>query len=416
MSVKFFEEFIVPHFLKLAEGYVQAGYRYQFKSPDTDNSQKLYHAFTHSQQGMGTLTVKNTALTYIDCAGLKLIPVIHRDGSETGYTENFISFLRDVVASQQGDFAGTTLLIIHNSLLDTLINSAEDITAEDGIFSPAKIKESLAELIDDKDALEGREVSKILLDYQYDLITEDKGSMFGFESLHEAIADGDIRFHEIDLLEDPAILSMCGGAKPTENEKVQVRKRLDQNKALFDQIADVVEHYSDQLSDHLPDFSDSFIAKHFDQDQPDSWKMVSFDEYSKEQERNRQQILVIANESSASAKIVVRTKSESASAQRERHILLEVDAGRDDFDLCLGFSGSKINSDEIKFTEKTNAISRNDIQLSGGHVNANLMLTGVITDKPLYFSLSLDRPKTSEKFKFKCLVVKQGWFNNVGWK
>ncbi|WP_197472947.1 hypothetical protein, partial [Oleiphilus sp. HI0123] len=103
------------------------------------------------------------------------------------------------------------------------------LTAEDSVFDPAFIKASLSELIDEKDAPEGKEVSKILLDYQFDLILEDKGSMFGFSSLYTAISDGNIRFNEIGLLNDPAILAMSG-------QEEQVRKRLDKNRELYDQI------------------------------------------------------------------------------------------------------------------------------------------------------------------------------------
>lgn len=413
MSVRFFEDFIVPHFLKAADGYLEPGYRYQFKSPDVENSLKLYRAFTHHKSGLGVLTVEGTSLPYLSCSGVKLLPVIHKNGCEAGYTENFISFLRDQVASQKGEFEGTALLIIHNSLLDTLINSAEDISATGGIFDPANIKNSLAELIDDSDAASGKAISKILLDYQYDLITEDKGSMFGFQPLHEAIADGDIRFHEIDLLEDPAILSMCNGSEPTDSEKKQVRKRLDQNKALFDEISEVVEHYSDQLADHLPDFSDEFISKNFKKDIPENWKAVTYDEFLKEQERNREQTLVLIDESSATGKIVVRTKSEATAAQRERHVLLEVDDDRQDFDVSFSFTGSKILNKEVKLTDKAKALDLSNIQLSGGHANSSLTLTGQIVDKPIYFQIALNRPKTSEKYKFKCLVVKKGWFNTT---
>jgi len=405
MSVKQFEEFIASHFLEWAVEGISVGFRYQFQSPNIENSKKLYRAFAKATLAAGTVVIEGSRLAYIKCGGVKLIPVIQNEGEGVGYTENFISFLRDTVSEQKGDFQNTALFIIHNSLLDTLINSAEDLAAEGAVFDPAQIKSSLSSLIDETDAPQGKEVSKILLDYQFDLIHEDKGSMFGFESLYTAIADGNIRFHEIGLLDDPAILTMSG-------QQDQIRKRLDKNRELYDQIADVLEHYPDQLEDNLPDLGELFIKKYFKQDSPDAWKEPTFDEYRKEQDNNREQNLEIRLENSATGKLIVRTKGESKSSQKERHILLVVDEDRNDFDLSIEFVGGKISKSEVRVVDKCKEITfEKNIALSGGSVNSSLVVTGQVREIPRYFMISLNRSKTSEKFKFKCLVVKHGQFN-----
>jgi DNA phosphorothioation-dependent restriction protein DptH len=405
MFVKQFEEFIVYHFLKWAKGGVSAGFRYQFQSPNIENSTKLYKAFVNPPISTGYVSVTGIRLAFIECDGVKLIPVIENEGEGTGYTENFISFLRDKVSEQQGDFLNTALFIIHNSLLDTLVNSAEDLTIKGSVFDPARIKASLSSLIDQKDAPQGKEVSKILLDYQFDLIHEDKGSMFGFESLYSAIADGNIRFDEIDLFEDPAILTMSG-------QPEQIRRRLDKNRVLYDQIQNVLEHYPEQLEGNLPDLGDVFIKKHFRVDAPDAWKDPTFDDYRKEQENNREQNLEIRSEGSLTGKLTVRSKSQSKSAQKERHILLVVDEDRDDFDLSLEFIGGKVTRSEVRVSDKCKEITfDNNISLSGGAVNTSLVVTGTVREMPRYFLISLNRSKTSEKFKFKCLVVRHGQFN-----
>ena len=402
MFVKQFEEFLVKHFLESSS--VSAGFRYQFHSPNIDSSLLLYKAFVKAETVTGFIDVKNVKLAYILCDSVKLIPVIHGDGS-VGYTENFISFLRDEVSDQKGDFKDSALFIIHNSLLDTIINSAEDLTIEGGAFDPSNIKESLKLLIDSTDTAQGKDVSKILLDYQFDLIVEDKGSMFGFASLYSAIADGNIRFNEIELLNDPAILSMQG-------QPEQIRMRLDKNKALYDEITDVLEHYPDQLEDNLPDFSAAFIEKHFRPEAPDDWKTVTFDDYRKEQDSNREQQLVIVDETSLTGKLVVRSKSDSKTAQKERHVLLVVEDGRADFDLLINLEGGKVNLSEIKLRDKCNELTvKNNVKLQGGSKNTSLFVSGIVREKPRFFTLSLNRSKTSENFKFNCLVVKHGQFN-----
>ena len=405
MSVKQFEEFLVTHFLQWSGDNVAAGFRYQFQSPNVESSLNLYRSFVNQESIAGLIDAKGSKLAFIKCGDVKLIPVIHRHGTDLGYTENFISFLRDEVSAQQGAFADTALFIIHNSLLDTIINSADDLTSEGSVFDPSNIKASLENLIDESDAPIGKEVSSILLEYQYDLITEDKGSMFGFEDLYEAISDGNIRFSEINLLDDPAILSMDGQSE-------QIRKRLDKNRALYDDIVDVIEHYPEQLEEHLPDFSETFINKYFDPNEPDAWKRVTFDEFRKEQEKNREQNLVIVEESSDTGKLTVRSKGEGKTAQKERHVLLVVDEGRDDFDFLITFDGGKINNSEIIVRDKCKEINFKDsIILKGGSRNTDLLVKGQVRNKPRFFTVSLNRIKTSEKFKFKCLVVNKGQFN-----
>ncbi len=405
MSEKQFEEFLVAHFLTWAQESVAAGFRYQFQSPNIDSSRKLYKAFVQVGNHLGCIDVRGFKLPYIQCGNINLVPVIHGEEGAVGYSENFISFLRDEVSDQQGDFENSALFIIHNSLLDTLINSSDDLTIEGAVFDPSNIKASLKTFIDETDAAQGKDVSRILLDYQFDLIIEDKGSMFGFESLYIAISDGNIRFNEIDLLDDPAILSMQG-------QPEQIRKRLDKNKALYDEIADVLEHYPDQLADNLPDFSTAFIDKHFKSDDADAWKQVTFDDYRKEQDSNREQQLVIVDESSVTGKLVVRSKNASKTAQKERHLLLVVEAGREDFDLLITLEGGKVNNSEIKLRDKCGELTvRDNVKLQGGTKNTRLLVSGTVRAKPRFFMLSLKRPKTSENFRFKCLVVNQGQFN-----
>jgi len=408
MSVKQFEEFIASYFLNWAEKSIQPGFRYQFQSPNLDSSAKLYKSFVALKFVPDSIDAKDVSLAYITCGDTKLIPVLHNDShnEDGGYTENFISFLRDEVAGQQGAFKSSALLIIHNSLLDTIVNSAEDLTNYMSVFDPNEIKTALLDLVDsDAPAFQ---ISRILLDYQFDLITEDQGSMFGFETLYKVIADGIVEFHELGLLPDPPIQTMTG-SRASE----QIRKRLDRNRELHDQIVDVLEHYPDQLIGNLPDLSASFIDRHFSPEAPDAWKDITYDEFRKEQDRNRDQNLEVKGESSATGELIVRTRDSSKSAQKARHLLLVVDKDRQDFDISLEFIGGKVKQNELKVVDKcpVSPITLEGIQLTGGSVNTSLVITGSMRIEPRYFRVELDREKTSEKYKFHCLVVQKGLFN-----
>ena len=56
------------------------------------------------------------------------------------FTENYIAHLRDVVSAMEGETKGTALLIIHNSMLDTLKNSTEDVAQPGVVWDPKNIK------------------------------------------------------------------------------------------------------------------------------------------------------------------------------------------------------------------------------------------------------------------------------------
>jgi DNA phosphorothioation-dependent restriction protein DptH len=405
MSVKLFEGFVASYFVSWAKTGVQPGFRYQFQSSNLENSKRLYDSLISPEISTGFINIDKSDLPYILCGTTKLIPVLHDDKEGIGYTENFISYLRDKVAGQQGGFKSTAMLIIHNSLLDTIINSAEDLTSSDSIFDPLEIKVALLGLVDESVSSDTTQVSRILLDYQFDLISEDQGSMFGFESLYTAIADGKIEFHELGLLPDPAILSMSGAG--------QIRSRLDKNRGLYETIEDVLEHYPDQLRGHLPDLSPPFIEKHFSADATDAWKEVTYDQYRKEQLRNRDQNLELTDESSATGGLFVRAGGSGKAGRRKRHLLLVVDDERVDFDVSLEFKGGKVRQTELKLIDKSqvNPLTVENIELAGGNVNTTMLITGSMSELPRYFRLELKRDKTSENYIFQCLVVQKGKFN-----
>ncbi|MCV5720828.1 hypothetical protein OFM97_29955, partial [Escherichia coli] len=84
-------------------------------------------------------------LACLSCNGIQLIPVLH-GAAAPAFTENYISHLRDEVAGRSGVFAKTALLIINNSMLDTLINSTKDVAAPGAIWHPETFSHELEKL------------------------------------------------------------------------------------------------------------------------------------------------------------------------------------------------------------------------------------------------------------------------------
>ncbi|WP_297481799.1 DNA phosphorothioation-dependent restriction protein DptH [uncultured Photobacterium sp.] len=397
MLEKQFEYFLTEQFLKINETKLQHGYRYQFQSPDNQNSQRLYDAFIAKSDDK--IAIKNTVINVLNCGNTKLLPVLHSENGN-GYSENFISHLRDEVAGQQGNFKGCALLVIHNSMLDTLINSAEDIAQENSVWHPEKIKDALKALIEPH--AKDRKVSECLLDHRFAQIVEDEATMFGFEELYKAILDGDLQFHELGLLNDPEVLNWSG--KPE-----QINKRLEENKKLFDRINTVIERFSTELEEKFAenDFSGKFVVKHFSDEKLENWKTeLTFADCLDEKKRNISNVLVLESiHSQQTDKPAKKSKSDSLAGKRDQHIILPLQLGQHSFDLSLTFLGGKIEKNQLKLQHtKDSSIEILQPNNSGGK-RSKVTITGAFSGEPTYFSLELKRDKTAECYKFRVLIL-----------
>ena len=188
MSEKQFEDFLVAQFFEIESSNLKPGYRYQFQSPDHNNSQRLHRALIKNTKE--SITIKDTIIPVIYTGNVMLLPVLHSEKGD-GFSENFISHLRDEVSGQQGALKGSALLVIHNSMLDTLINSAENLAKLNRSWNPKQIKVALKGLIDPY--AKERKVSECLLDHRVAQVIEDESTMFGFEELYKEIGRASCR-------------------------------------------------------------------------------------------------------------------------------------------------------------------------------------------------------------------------------
>lgn len=401
MSVKPFETFLVEQFLAEAEFNIKAGFRYQFKSPDNENSMRLYNAMLNASNSKID-SENGIELPFIELSTCKIVPVIHSEDPHKfhGFTENYISYLRDEVASQSGCLKGCALVVIHNSLLDTLINSAEDLSQLGQVWSPHKIKQALNGLIDQQD--KGKDVSHCLLEDQFEAILEDGATMFGFESLYKVVEDGDLCFNELKMFDDPLVALMSGNPK-------QIKSRLEENRALYQKISFAVEHFGDQLSERLKFLGDKFIKEHFSE--ADKWKRVEFEAFIQEKNRNSKQQLVLQEElASDGVTIVARNRSETKAGMRDRHLIIEIDKGITEFELKLIFQGAS-NLDKTQFkVQPAKALNNEEVITTLNSKTARASLKGRYNNEPIFFNLALKRENKSEAYNFRCLVIRKGEF------
>lgn len=396
MLTKPFETFLTEHFLKESADTIKAGYRYQFQSPDNENSKKLYDAFIQLSQS--SVSVKDIELSVLTCGEVILLPVLHNENDE-GFSENFISHLRDEVAGQQGNLKGSALLVIHNSMLDTLINSAEDVAQPGCVWHAEVIKESMKSLINYHD--DSHQVSECLLEHRFKQIQEDGATMFGFVELYKALLDGDLQFGELGLLEDKAILNWSG-------KQEQINERLDKNKKLYEKLDFITHHFPNQLDEKLAEinFSEKFVNKNFGGEHPDSWRTkLELSECFQEQAKNLNNSLELETETLAQGELITRNKSDSKTGMRDRQLILVLEPEQTSFTLEFSFLGGKIENKECAIQHN----SVDDISIASpdntGGKRSRVKVSGSFSQQPIYFTLSLKREKTAERYKFRVLVL-----------
>ncbi len=403
MSAKPYEQYLAEQFMDWVGSDIQAGTRYQFKSPDAENSKRLYQAFVRLAAGQ-TLSLAGVSLPTVMCNGVALLPVLHGE-APLGCTENYISHLRDAVASRSGEFASTALLIIHNSMLDTLINSALDVAAMGAIWHPQTLQTRLASLIDPYSDM--RELSNCLLLDQLEMVTEEGATIFGFASLYRSLEDGQLDFSELGLFDDPLIQKMSG-------QTAQIRRRLDENRSLRRHIEFSVEHYANQLDIQLNKFGPKFIQQHFVKE-PADWRQLDFQTYLDEIDANKAQKLVLDDielgSDMAGGSLFQRAKSQTKAGQKELSLLIQVPASASELTMTLTFTGSDLEPDQLQLAHNKALEKQLHKQINrAGGKRCRADLTLPFDGQPTFFSIELKRDNRSEQYKLRCLLLKEGSF------
>lgn len=403
MSVKQFETYLAETFIEWVSGIIQPGERYQFKSPDPDNALKLWLAFISLADANQLEVGPEQYLACLSCNGVQLIPVLH-GADAPAFTENYISHLRDQVAGRSGVFSQTALLIIHNSMLDTLINSTKDVAAPDAIWYPPTFSHQLEKLIttDNKRS----ELSRCLLEDQRTTVLDEGATVFGFSSLYRLLDDGNLDFSELHLFNDDELLNFS---------QKQLRTRLNENRKLYRLIEDCVERYSGQLENVLTEFSTKFIQEHF-VDKED-WRELDFSEYRKEKEQNSEQKLVFENVTVENGEVWQRAKSASKAGKRDISLLVQVQPGQSKIELEFSFQGNDLQDNQIKIAHHRQLKKESFWRTSrAGGKTSRIMASVPFDGRPCYFSLELtNRSNSAEEYKFRLLLVEQGqfWLNDI---
>lgn len=403
MSEKQFESFLVEHLKNWLIGKVKAGERFQFRSLNPDNTIKLLAALHDAADG--SISDGDTRLNYLLVDNIKVLIAGHAEegGMDVGcYTDNYLAKLRDDVVNWE-----QSLLMIHNSSLDTITNSTFDLAKYGAVWSVKGIKQQLEGLINND--MNNRVTSRCLLDFQSSVVESDNASVFGYRSLYESIIDDDLRFDELGLFNDPKLTDDWATQGESLNRK-QVERRLEENRKLRSEIEFEIEHHSEELEDRLSQFGSKFIKDNFN-NSSDKWKTLTFDEYTAEIEKQKKQSLELDDISTVTGLLQHRSKRDKGAGLRDIHVLLEADQSSNSFAITIKFSGSKTEKQQFKIVRSTGAANEVDFHHRSHGSKTTLTINGPTFNQPLFFTVKLARELNSEQYSFHCVVIPQGAFN-----
>ncbi|HCT1805377.1 TPA: DNA phosphorothioation-dependent restriction protein DptH, partial [Acinetobacter baumannii] len=405
MSKKQYEDFLVELFFGWAEDHLKVGEKLHFKSPDDNNSLELYEAF--KRRATSCIILEEEKIIYFEIKNFKVIPVLH-SMVDPGYSENYISLIRDLVSGQKNDFKNSILLIIHNSSLDTLNNSSKDLSLTNNIWNPKEIYAALEKYITTS-SLKDNEISKHLLNHQFDLIQADGATMFGFRELFKAVQDGKIDFNELGYLNDTTMVSW------SNSKDDQIERRLNENKRLKDQIDYIFEQFPTEYKEKLIelDFSERFIDQYFPSNDSDSWKSkLDYGSCLQEQKKNILDLITFSDCKVNEGKIYKRVRENSTqkntSASRDHHLIIEVPLHVKKIQIDLNFENGELAAKDVKFGKYKNIITGKVKKRQGKSI---VELEADFDNEIQFLNIEIKRPKPKECFKFRVLLIPENTFS-----
>lgn len=407
MSETQFDSFLANQLLQWLTTRFSAGQRYQFRSSDSGNTNRIIAHFRSAANG--AVNVHGTKLPFTDVAGLRLVCVAHSDSADSreGFNENYISMLRDRVAEQSDVFENSGLLIVHNSLLDTLVNSAIDLAADDGPWSTNAIRKALIKLSEASG--KSKKVYECLLEWQDTVIADEGGSVFGFRQIFDSIVRGGmLDLEPLGLFNDSGLADM--------DKPVQIKKRLEENRRLREDFERVTHHFPDEIAERLG-ISEAFEKKHFGESSEVKWTELDFQAIKNEmaaQESNQLEFMSL--ESEFCSIVGPRNKSETSAGKLRKSIILLAKPEVDFADLTIELRGDDLELEHVKIEHNKAIATNSSIEVKKSRNRRRVALSMPASESPEFFRVRFVRSQTSERFEFNILLFKEGLFCVTGFE
>ena len=401
MSETQFDAFLASQLMQWLKSRIAPGQRYQFRSSDCGNTNRIITHFRSAASG--AINVHGTQIAFVEVAALRLICVSHFDSTDSsdGFNENYISMLRDRVAEQSGVFEGSALLVIHNSLLDTLVNSAIDLASIDGPWSTKSICKSLVKL--SGSCGKSQKVYECLLQWQDTVIAEEGGSVFGFRQIFNSLVQGGmLDLKPLGLFNDSGLADM--------DRPLQIRKRLEENRRLHEDFDRVTHHFPDEIAERLG-ISEAFVKKHFGESSEVKWPDLDFQVIKNEMAAQEStQLELLGLESDSCSIVGPRNKSETSAGKLRKSLILVAKPEEHGVDLTIEFRGDDLELSNVKIEHNKTVAAAAKIEIKKTRNRRRVMFSMPASESPQVFRIRLDRSQTSERLEFSILLINEGQF------
>jgi len=382
-----FSNFLVKNIVNWLTLRIIQGHRYRFHSDYEENIKHLVNALDAIKTS--TVSYEGVDLPFIQIGEIKLVYVNDVLGS---MNENFISNLRDAISAPVSVFEKCALLVLHKSRLDTVLNSAIDLSSLDAPLHSTHVKEDLENL------LQSTSISKhlkALMKIQTAIVEAERQSAFGYETLYHSIIKETIYFNELSLLRDPDLL--------TEQDESKIEKRLLKNQELHDEIEDIMINFPSEIEDRLSNrYSEEFINKNLTLD---DWNSVSYNQLINEINKPKNTIEFDSFDTN-NASFILRDESSTAAGMRTKNILVFCE--EDTLEFFVKFKGMGLSNDQFHILD--NKEIKEDVSLNYMGISRTVEASLAYDGKPLYFTLKLKGNRAASTFTFKILVLKKDAF------
>jgi len=385
MSKQHFNIFLVQNLIQWFEERIDARTRYRFYSDDSDQLTNLIEALNSFKTG--EIEYLETKLPYIAIGSVRLVYV---NDVESVMNEHFISNLRDAVSLPHESFEGCALLVIHQSRLDTLMNSATDLAQTDAPLNANSIEEELQRLSKNSSK---PTLYTTLLELQSKLIVSENRSAFGYKGIYESIINETIDFKALNLFRDKSLHNL--------NTKEKIKRQINENQKLYSDIEYNIANFANELPDHLTQFSPEFIEQHLS---IDGWQDTTYQQLLEEIRKNQGETISFdERETITQERYFMRDESTTASGKRTKNII--VFANNDRVVLEFKFRGDGLKSENFTIMDNK-ALKTTPMHYRHRKLSLDIPFDG----NPLYFRVRLQTKKSSETHFFKVLVINEGSF------
>ncbi|MBE4925947.1 hypothetical protein, partial [Enterobacter cloacae complex sp. I1M] len=200
MLIQQFEQLLVNEFISWVGDNVISGSRLQFKLSSPESRKVIYDFFI--EKCSKEICISDVHIPYIAYKEKNIIPLLHSECGNHGFNQDYLAFLRDELQKKDYFKVSPIILFLHDTILDTITNSADDLTKNERVWSIPYFNKIMGAFCTES---LNQNFYNILLEYQTDNMLEDNSSILSYKNLYECVYSGNFDLSKLGLFRDPTV-------------------------------------------------------------------------------------------------------------------------------------------------------------------------------------------------------------------